>query len=191
MSSYFQTFTRNEYDKGTYKLDLEQSENVGNYILSKIYSHPKEDSCYQPNAEYYGQDQQLDITKENNMVNVESDLYNLNRKISKNPKKQYPFVKGKKDYPKLATCNDKLVTKYSRLEGPTFKRGLAYGDVNFETPILNPQLLKRIHSNRYIGENTYLQDVDNYKVQKIKPMDMKKTYPSKEQLSKEKYSKLK
>lgn len=188
--SSFHTFTRNEYDKNAYELEVQQSENVGEYMLKGFYGHPQEDVCYQPNVEFYGQDQQLDIAKKgNDMVDVESDLKNLPRRLTKDPKKQYPFIKQEhKKTQRLAVCNDKLVTKYSRLEGPTFKRGLAYGDVNFSTPIHQPQILKRIHSNDYIGENTYLSDVQSFKVKKPKIMDISSSLPSKEQLNPMKYA---
>lgn len=191
-SNNFKTFTRNEYDNAEYNLEVSQSKNVGNYILSDFYSHPQKNVCYQPNAEYYGQDQQLDITKKNGMVNVESELQNLGRKFSKDPKKQFPFVKSNatSTAPKLATCNETLVTKYSRLEGPTFKRGLAYGDVNFDVPIMDPQLLKRIHSNTYIGENTHLVSVDDYKIKNQKPLDVSTSLPSNDQFDTEKYAKI-
>jgi hypothetical protein len=188
-NNYFKTFTRNEYDKVFFDMEVKQSENVGNYILSDYYSHPQKSVCFQPGVELYGQDQQLDISKTNNMVNIESELQNINRKFSKDPKKQFPFVKSNTNNPKLATCNQNLITKYSRLEGPTFKRGVAFGDVNFDVPIMNPQLLSRIHSNTYVGENTYLTEVDSYKIKTETPLDVTTSLPSNEQLNTEKYAK--
>lgn len=166
-SKMFLTFTRNEYDPENYELEVKQSKDVGEYKLKEYYTHPKGDRTeYQENVEYYGAENQYDITKRT-LVDIEGDLLNLDRKYrSRDVKNQYPFASVKKESEYLVKADDKLVTKYTRLEGPTFKRGLVYNDLPFSVPIQEPQSLLRIHGNNYIGENTYLTRTLKYKSEK-------------------------
>ena len=97
------------------------------------------------------------------MVTAESDLFNLIRKDSNDPKTKFPNVKPiYKNKPVLESCNKTdLARRYPLLEAPVYKREQQID--RFESLCLDPQSFSRISSNQYIGLNTRLHSRDNYK----------------------------
>lgn len=161
-------FSREIYDEPAYKHKLYESTSSGKYQLTP-YAVYRDDTCFQETPEIHNKAgavyRNFDINTD--LVDVESDLHNLVRKSSKDPRTQYPYTK--KDYktPSLLKCQkDDLSRRYPLLEAPSFKRSQSIHTERFESLCLNPQQLNRIHSNHYIGAHTRLWNRDNYVAKK-------------------------
>jgi hypothetical protein len=99
------------------------------------------------------------------MVNAESDLFNIIRKDSKDPRTKFPYVKPEYDnLPKIASCNKTDLSRvYPLLDGNQFNRSKQIQVQRFESLCLNPQQMSRIRSNNFIGLNTRLYNRDYHK----------------------------
>jgi hypothetical protein len=160
-------YTRKIYDDKAYKHELTESTQPGKYSLLDESTYNNE-TCFQETPEIHAGVGQFKISKNKDMVNVESDLFNLIRKDSKDPKSKYPSIKKEyKNGPKLETCKKTdLSRKYPLLEAPVFKREQEIHVPRFESLAINPQDMNRIRANTYIGLNTRLYSRDNFKAKK-------------------------
>lgn len=160
-------YTRKIYDENSYKKELQESTEPGRYSLLEDSTYNNQ-TCFQETPEIHSGLGQFRISEKNDMVNAESDLFNLIRKDSKDPKQQYPYVK--KTYqkqPKMETCKTTdLARQYPLLEAPVFKREQSIHVPRFDSLCLNPQDMSRIRSNSYIGLNSRLFFRDNHQTKK-------------------------
>lgn len=172
-------YTRKIYDENSYKKELQESTEPGRYSLLEDSTYNNQ-TCFQETPEIHSGLGQFRISQQNDMVNAESDLFNLIRKDSKDPKQHYPYIK--KEYsnpPKIETCTSTdLSRKYPLLEAPVFKREQSIHVPRFESLCLNPQDMSRIRSNTYIGLNSRLFFRDNHKTKKPVLKEQKSTLPS-------------
>ncbi len=160
-------FTRQLYDVGAYNTEVDQSIKPGQYYLMSEATHRGVDTCFQEIPEMHSANKQLRISDKNDMISMESDLYNLFRKSSKDPVQKYPFVNPKyNDPPKIIpVCSNKkddFNIIYPKLENSQFNRGKSIHIPRFESLCLNPQRTDRIRSNNVIGLNTRLYNRDTY-----------------------------
>lgn len=160
-------YTRKIYDENAYKKELQESTEPGRYSLlpSSTYN---EQTCFQETPEIHSGLGQFRISDTTDMVNAESDLFNLIRKDSKDPQSQYPYVKPQyNNQPKMETCKSTdLARQYPLLEAPVFKREQQIQTKRFESLCLNPQDMSRIRANSYIGLNSRLFFRDNHVAKK-------------------------
>jgi hypothetical protein len=156
-------FTRIGFDEDAYQQQLYESTASGRYNLAS-YSTYRDDTCFQSTPEIHvAGRKQLRISDMHDQVNIESDLFNLNRKDSKNPRNKYPYVKRDYNKPQMKECTKtSLERSYPLLEAPSFKREQQIQVKRFESLCLNPQQMNRIRSNHFIGLNTRLYNRDNY-----------------------------
>jgi len=154
-------FTRQTYDDGYYKQDLYQSTEPSRYMLLPETTH-RPDTCFQETPEIHAANGQYKISSSNDMVNVESDLRNLNRKASKDPRAHYPYVKPTYgNQPSMGVCTTTELSRvYPLLDGNQFNREQQIQVPRFESLCLNPQQLSRVRSNNFIGLNTRLFNRD-------------------------------
>lgn len=157
-------FTRLSYDENSYKQDLYESTGTGRYQLLDKSTHRGTGTCFQETPEIHTNNRQYRISERNDMVNAESDLRNLIRKDSKDPRAQYPYVKPQYDnLPKISSCNKTdLARNYPLLDGNQFNREKSIHVPRFESLCLNPQQMNRIRSNNFIGLNTRLYNRDQH-----------------------------
>lgn len=157
-------FTRQIYDENAYKQELYESTETGRYQLLDKSRHRGADTCFQETPEIHSNNRMYRISDKNDMVNAESDLFNLVRKDSKDPRSQYPYVKAEyNNLPKVSACTKTdLARSYPLLDGNQFNREKEIQVPRFESLCLNPQQMSRIRSNNYIGLNTRLYNRDNY-----------------------------
>ena len=171
-------YTRKIYDENAYKKELQESTEPGRYSLLEDSTYSNE-TCFQQAPEIHSGLGQYRISEQNDMVNVESDLFNLIRKDSKDPQQDYPYIK--KEYsnaPKIDTCNKTdLSRQYPLLEAPVFKREQSIHVPRFESLCLNPQDMSRIRANSYIGLNSRLFFRDNHKTKNPILKDQTKVLP--------------
>ena len=159
-------FTRQSFDNSAYKQELYESTQVGRYNLAPHSTYRQRDTCFQETPEIRPQERKVyrNFDTNSDLVNIESDLYNLPRKNSHDPLTKYPFTQ--KNYtrvPTLGNCNrTDLSRKYPLLEAPAFKREQSIHVPRFEATCLNPQQLNRIRSNGVIGLQSRLWHRDNY-----------------------------
>lgn len=161
------SYTRKIYDENAYKKELQESTEPGRYSLLEDSSYNNQ-TCFQETPEIHSGLGQFRISDSTDMVNAESDLFNLIRKDSKDPKSQFPYVK--KEYqnaPKIDTCTKTdLSRQYPLLEAPVFKREQSIHVERFDSLCLNPQDMSRIRANSYIGLNSRLFFRDNHQAKK-------------------------
>ena len=157
-------FTRKTYDENAYKQELYQSTETGRYQLLDKSTFRGAETCFQETPEIHSNNRQYRISDKNDMVNAESDLFNLVRKDSKDPRTQFPYVKAEYDnLPKLSACTKTdLSRSYPLLDGNQFNREKEIQVPRFESLCLNPQQASRIRSNNFIGLNTRLYNRDQY-----------------------------
>lgn len=171
-------YTRKIYDENAYKKELQESTEPGRYSLLEDSTYNNQ-TCFQETPEIHSGLGQFRISEQNDMVNAESDLFNLIRKDSKDPKSQFPYVK--KEYqnaPKIDTCTKTdLSRQYPLLEAPVFKREQSIHVERFDSLCLNPQDMSRIRANSYIGLNSRLFFRDNHVAKKPTPADQTKVLP--------------
>lgn len=172
-------YTRKIYDENSYKKELQESTEPGRYSLLEDSTYNNQ-TCYQETPEIHSGLGQYRISDKNDMVNAESDLFNLIRKDSKDPQQQFPYVK--KEYqnaPKIDTCTKTdLSRQYPLLEAPVFKREQSIHVPRFDSLCLNPQDMSRIRSNSYIGLNSRLFFRDNHKQKNPVLKDQSKGLPA-------------
>ena len=158
-------FTRLSYDENSYKQDLYESTETGRYqLLDKSTHRGPTGTCFQETPEIHAANKQFRISARNDMVNAESDLRNLIRKDSKDPRTQWPYVKPQYDnLPKISSCTKTdLARSYPLLDGNQFNREKEIQVPRFESLCLNPQQMNRIRSNNFIGLNTRLYNRDQH-----------------------------
>lgn len=156
------SFQRNTYDPKAYNHQLEESLKAGKYNLLSDYGN-NSGKCFRTNpGSHIGHSGLLEVGK---IVDAESDLYNLNRRLTKDPKKQFPFlgVAEQHVFPEMCGNPPNFETKHSMLDSPRPNRGKPILKHHYETLCRDPQKLTRIHDNSYIGMNTQLWERDNYK----------------------------
>jgi len=155
-------YSRKIYDEKAYEHNLLEATEAGKYSLLSNATYNNQ-TCFQETPEIHASRGQLRISDNNDMVTAESDLFNLMRKDSRDPKTQFPFNKPiYKNKPILDKCKTTdLKRRYPLLEAPIYKREQTQD--RFESLCLNPQAFSRITSNQYIGLNTRLYSRDNYK----------------------------
>jgi len=155
-------YSRKIYDEKAYEHNLLEATEAGKYSLLSNATYNNQ-TCFQETPEIHASRGQYRISDNNDMVTAESDLFNLMRKDSKDPKTQFPFNKPiYKNKPILDKCKTTdLKRRYPLLEAPIYKREQTQD--RFESLCLNPQAFSRITSNQYIGLNTRLYSRDNYK----------------------------
>ena len=159
-------FTRQSFDAKAYKQDLYESTEVGRYQLAPFSSYRQNDTCYQEPVEIRPKERAVyrNFDPNSDLVNIESDLYNLPRKNSHDPLTKYPFTQNTYNrIPTLGQCTSTdLSRKYPLLEAPSFKREQSIHVPRFESLCLNPQQLNRIRSNGVIGLQSRLWHRDHY-----------------------------
>lgn len=158
-------FTRQLYDPNAYQHYLSEWVAPGKYMLMPESTHRGTDTCFQEIPDIQGQTRQYKISDVNrpDMVNIESDLRNLIRINSKDPKKKYPFIAPGYSDPIIPTCtgakNDFDII-YHKLEGSQWNRGKSIHIPRFESLCLYPQQGNRIRSNNVQGLATRLYNRD-------------------------------
>ncbi len=164
------SFQRNAYDPQAYNHQLEEAMGPGKYQLLSDYGNHSA-RCFRTNPG--GQVGNSGLESIGNIVNAESDLYNLNRRLSNDPKQQYPYVGQVEDHKYTLMCGDppNFETQHSMLDMPKPNREKSTLGHHYETLCLDPQKLTRIHDNSYIGVNTQLWERDNYKPKLPKPLE--------------------
>jgi hypothetical protein len=91
------SWERLKYDTDAYKYGLKENEKVVNHLINR----PKIcDPCRQPHPGYIG-DVGVSISQDRNLVDVESDLKNIDRINSDCPSKKYKPL-----CPKMENCNE-------------------------------------------------------------------------------------
>jgi hypothetical protein len=172
-------YSRKIYDEKAYQHNLLEATEAGKYSLLSNATYNNQ-TCFQETPEMHASRGQYRISDNNDMVTAESDLFNLIRKDSKDPKSQFPFTKPiYKNKPVLEKCEKTdLKRRYPLLEAPIYKREQKID--RFESLCLNPQALSRITSNQYIGLNTRLHSRDNYKQKMPVLKDQSKHLPPQE-----------
>jgi hypothetical protein len=158
-------FTRLNFDENAYKQELYESTETGRYQLLDKSTHRGNDTCFQETPEIRSNNRQYKISTRDDMVNAESDLFNIIRKDSKDPRTKFPYVKPEYDnLPKIASCNKTDLSRvYPLLDGNQFNRSKQIQVQRFESLCLNPQQMSRIRSNNYVGLNTRLYNRDYHR----------------------------
>ena len=156
------SFSRLQYDTEAYKAALNESVQPGKFQLA-TYAFDRSDHCFNETPEQRVRAGRVFKNFENNdLVNIESDLYGIPRKWSNNPQKKYPYVKTEyKNAPKNpddCPINNESIS--TRLIAPQFNRSKSINRMIEQC--LDPQQLNRIRSNMFIGVNTRLYNRDNY-----------------------------
>lgn len=162
-------FTREIYDRSTFANDVHQLKGPGKYQLLPESTYLNPGTCFQVPPEMHGSanidHSQYKISLPNDMVNIESDLYNLNRPNTKDPLRKYPYIKP--DYgnpPIIPVCTStEMYIQRPTLEGNQFNREKSIAIPRFESLCLNPQQYNRIRSNNVIGLDTRLFNRDIHK----------------------------
>ena len=178
-------FTRQTFDPNSYKQEIYESTQPGRYSLAPHSTYRQGDTCFQETPEIRPQERKVyrNFDPNSDLVNVESDLYNLPRKNSHDPLTKYPFTQKKYTrIPTLGQCSTTdLSRRYPLLEAPSFKREQSIHVPRFESLCLNPQQLNRIRSNGVIGLQSRLWHRDNYiaKIPKPKGDHAQPKYPNK------------
>ena len=168
-------FTREIYDKDAYIHDLKEWTRPGQYYLMPQSTY-RDYTCFQPIVEMHPNNRQFNVTHQNDMMDIESDLYNLNRPNTKNPYKKYPHIPlnpnlSAKQIPVCAGANDSFNFIYPKLEGSQYNREKQISVARFESLCLNPQQFNRIRSNNVIGLDTRLYFRDTSKEKVPNPVD--------------------
>lgn len=164
------SFQRNSYDPKAYNHQLEEAMGPGKYQLLSDYGNHSA-RCFRSNPGLYnGNTGLLEI---GSIVDAESDLQNLNRPLSNDPKQKYPFVGRQETHKFTEFCANppNFEMQNTLLDMPKPNREKSTIKNHFETLCLDPQKLTRIHDNSYIGRNTQLWERDNYKPKYPTPLN--------------------
>jgi hypothetical protein len=81
------SFTKNAYDEGAYNTDIEQSMKIGQYMLGQPYVSCE--PCYPTSPFVRIQSQGGSIVRDTPLIDIDSELMNLNRKYSRDPSQKY------------------------------------------------------------------------------------------------------
>lgn len=81
------SYTKLAYDEGAYNREIEQSMKVGQYMLGQPYISCE--PCYPTSPFVRLQSQGGSIVRDTPLIDIDSELMNLNRKSSKDPMKLY------------------------------------------------------------------------------------------------------
>lgn len=156
------SFQRNHYDPQAYNQQLEESMGPGKYQLLSDYGNHSA-RCFRTNPS--GGIGNTGLLPIKNIVDAESDLQNLNRRLSNDPKQGWPYIGQTQEHQFISMCGDppNFETQHSMLDMPKPNREKSTLEHQYETLCLDPQKLTRIHDNSYIGANTQLWERDNYK----------------------------
>jgi hypothetical protein len=174
------SFNNLSYDKDSYKQQLHESTGPGKYQEFSSQGHLNGNlTCFQEQPEFHAATGQYRISDNNDMVAVESDLFNLIRKSTKDPQGQYPYVKPVyKQKPMIESCSRTAMSrKYPTLEGNQFNKEKRTDKHVFQSVCLNPQKMNRIRSNNYIGMQTRLYLRDNFAPRVRTPMEQSNMIP--------------
>ena len=157
-------FTREIYDQSTYLNDMNQLQRPGQYYLLPSSTY-QPNTCFQQVPEMHPENKQYKISLPNDMVNIESDLYNLNRPNTKDPRRKYPYINPQySNPPQIPVCTDtEIRIQQPKLEGSQFNREKSIQIPRFESLCLNPQQFNRIQSNNVIGLDTRLFNRDIFR----------------------------
>lgn len=167
-------FTRQIYDDGSYLHDLNEWQRPGQYYLMPESQHRGKDTCFQEIPEMHAENRQLNIATKEGMVDIESDLFNLPRRNTKDPLGKYPFIKKEWNVEPMPVCSGQYNSfniEYPKLEGNQYNRGKSIHVPRFESLCLNPQKTNRIRSNNYIGLNTRLYNRDTHQPEIPSPIN--------------------
>lgn len=169
-------YSRKIYDEKAYEHNQLEATEAGKYSLLSNATYNNQ-TCFQETPEMHASRGQYRISDNNDMINAESDLFNLIRKDSNDPKSQWPNNKPVyKQQPVLKKCEKTdLSRRYPLLEAPMHKREQKID--RFESLCLDPQALSRITSNQFIGLNTRLYSRDNYQEKLPAPKDQSSALP--------------
>lgn len=163
------SFQRNLYDPEAYNHRLEESMGAGKYQLLSDYGNHSA-SCFRTSPG--NNNANTGLLQTGTIIDAESDLYNLNRRLSNNQKDKYPFVGQVQEHKFASFCGTppNFETQHSMLDSPKPNREKSTLTHHYETLCLDPQKLTRIHDNSYVGRNTQLWERDNYKPKTPKPL---------------------
>lgn len=163
------SFQRNTYDPQAYNHQLDEAMGPGKYQLLSDYGNHSA-RCFRTNPG--GNTGHTGLLEIGNIVDAESDLHNLNRRLSNDPKQKYPFAGKQESHKYTSMCGNppNFETQHSMLDLPKPNREKSTLIHHYETLCLDPQKLTRIHDNTYIGVNTQLWERDNYKPKIPRPL---------------------
>jgi hypothetical protein len=153
------SFERSIYDQGAYCTDLKQSTAPLKYMLDPTYAN--QCSPCRPGDVGYIARQGVSLTKNANLVDVESDLLLLNYPLSRNPAAKYSPCAGPNYSGNLMHFNECAIgTDYSRItQPPCSLRGT--GVNRFQPICLDPQDESRWLMPSQVGVSYRLVVKDN------------------------------
>ena len=154
------SFTQSIYDPGAYAKELDESMYPGQYKLMPD-AVQRETACFDVSSVGRGVPRQLMKIKD--VVDSESDVFNLKRKYSRDPDLKYlPNDSVSRPAIPISQCSTSNSYIHSRLDDPLFKREQQVQIKRFESLCIDPQHLSRIRDNSFIGRNTRLFERDMY-----------------------------
>jgi hypothetical protein len=154
------SFSRSLYDDCNLTKRNQEATSSFNWVTDSAVIESNE-SCFMYQASPFMHNNFKSIPSET--VDVESELRNQTRGLSKCPDHKYNPQTAKKLNFKWKECGDiGLVPEYTRIDKPcNLFSGIT---INRFHPLCDDlQNLNNIHSNTYIGSNTRLQVKDTYK----------------------------
>ncbi len=106
------------------------------------------------------------------LVDTESDLLGITRPATKDPSRQYPYKGAVASHTFAPLAEDGLgfSARYTQLDYPQPNREKGLYPERFFNPILDLQRLERLDDNSKIGINSYLAEMDSYKMFVPKPI---------------------
>jgi len=185
LPQFGQNWSRSKYDKDLTSRDIDQSTAPLKFRLDPSFAEVRE-PCFQKEVGWIGkQGVSYDSTKP--LVDTESDLFNINRVLSRDPKFKYvPMCGGRcagqpdcsECQPKLSHLSECLVRNEStRLTNP--KSTLRETGVNRFQPIcLDPQDPSRWEHPGEVGINYRMVVKDNHVPCLPHPMDQTSALPA-------------
>lgn len=154
------SFNQLSYDPATYKRDLKESMQQGQYQMYSGFGQQESGTCTMSSSYQQAHDQ----NSISSIVDQESELLNLTRPLTKNPMEEYPFNQSNVSFQStLPDCGPSMETQHSRYAPFTERRDIQIIRNNNEGLCQDPQSLNRIPSNTRSGMNTRLLYRDNYK----------------------------
>lgn len=154
------SFSRSLYDECSLSKRNQESTSPFNWITDAATVESK-DSCFLYHASPFMHNSFKSIPAET--VDVESDLRNQTRPLTKCPEHKFSPNNAAKSNFKWKECSDTwLVPEYTRIDKPcNIFSGIT---INRFHPLCDDlQDAQKIHSNTYIGSNTRLQVKDQHK----------------------------
>jgi len=159
------SFNRLQYDKGTYTRDLNESVKPGFYRINQPLTRCE--PCHPHTPHVRLQSKGNSLYRDGTLVDVNSELLGLNRKLSNNPKAKYMPSKvgcsgsGNKHFcgydGKQASENCHKEDEHTRLSNPPCTlRGTGWN--RWEWLCLNPQSNVEIPFDCYIDNRTVVKD---------------------------------